>query len=191
MPRTRTRRRSAFLPIIGIILLAAAAGLLWRDVHTRIEKMSHPLRYTDYVERYAAEFDVPREVIYAVIKVESSFNAEARSRVGAVGLMQLLPDTYEWVAWRLGEDPGADAIVSPEVNIRYGTYYLAWLYGRLGSWDNTYAAYNAGLGRVQQWMASSGAGADGILTDIPIPETAAYVERVSEAAKTYRRLYDL
>ena len=187
MPRNTTHRRAVLLPIVGILLLAAAIALIWNAVSLRVEKALHPLLYTEYVESSAAEFDVPPAVVYAVIKVESSFNASARSKAGAVGLMQLLPDTYEWVAWRLGEDSGSGEIDDPAVNIRYGTYYLSWLYGRLGSWDTAYAAYNAGLGRVQEWMASS----EGSLENIPYPETAAYVVKVAEAAETYRRLYDL
>ena len=93
----------------------------------------------------AREFNVPASLVLAVIRTESDFRKNACSDAGAIGLMQLMPQTFSYLGTeKLKEFPTSEQIWDPTLNIRYGTYYLAYLYDRFGSWNTALAAYNAG-----------------------------------------------
>lgn len=140
------------------------------------------------VAKAAAEFEIPGAMVLAVIRTESNFDANAISPAGAVGLMQLLPETFEWLyTEKLGEPLHPGDISAPAVNIRYGTYYLSYLYAAFGDWPLVLAAYNAGEGRVRDWLEDQ----DGVLYDIPFPETKAYVEQTMRAYRHYTEKYSL
>ncbi len=137
------------------------------------------------VHAASAEFGVPAAMILAVIQTESKFDANVVSEAGAMGLMQLLPDTFSWIRdEKLCETQGA-SIFDPTLNIRYGTYYLSYLMDRFGDWRVALAAYNAGEGHVTEWLDS-----DGKLREIPFPETRGYVDRVMRAYARYDKKYD-
>ena len=91
-------------------------------------KTLYPLKYEDYVEVYAKQNNLSPSFVYAVIECESSFDNEAVSYIGATGLMQIMPDTFKWIAEKLGEVYSEGLLYDPETNIRYGTYYLSYLY---------------------------------------------------------------
>lgn len=146
------------------------------------EKRSYPLRYRAEVNRYGELYSVPPAVIYAVIKVESSFDPYAVSPAGACGLMQLTEDTFLWIRSKIGTE--TDRVFDPDTNIKYGVYYLSYLYGRFGDWDTAFAAYNAGPNRVASWLDG-----EGHLTEIPFPETREYLIRVRQAIIKYEKLY--
>lgn len=138
----------------------------------------------------AASFDVSPAMILAVISTESDFKPDALSSVGAIGLMQLMPDTFAFLRdERLKEDIPDDAIWQRDVNIRYGTYYLSYLFDRFGSWHTALAAYNAGEGRVADWLKDPLL-SDGItLFRIPFEETENYVTVTLEAYRHYLEKY--
>ena len=144
---------------------------------------SHPILYWDEVSAASTEFGVPAYFIYAVIKTESGFRRNAVSPKGAVGLMQILPSTYEEIKQELAIE-GND-LTEPRDNIRAGTYYLAKLYRKFGNWDIALAAYNAGIGAVSKWLED-----DPTLESIPYPETDRYVILVNRAYREYLRLYN-
>ena len=125
----------------------------------------------------STEFDVPAAMILAVIRTESDFHADALSRAGALGLMQLMPDTFAWLCETLDEPHTADEITDPETNVRLGSYYLSYLFRKFGSWRVALAAYNAGEGRVTSWLEDPALSTGGNLRRIPYPETAAYVKK--------------
>ena len=143
----------------------------------------YPTFYQEEVLAASHEFDVPASLLYAVIKTESGFRKNAVSKKGAVGLMQILPSTYEELAPKLSLDENSH-LFSPAVNIRVGAYYLSWLYQRYLSWDIALAAYNAGPRNVAKWLEE-----DKTLSRIPYPETEQYVWRVQRARGEYERLY--
>ena len=143
------------------------------------------LRYIEPARQSADTFDVPLALIMAVIRTESDFRPDAVSSAGACGLMQLMPETFSFLQEdAMGEILPDSAIFDPAVNIRYGTYYLSYLYKRFGSWKTALAAYNAGEGRVCDWLD-----ANGQLTNIPYPETAQYVKTALAAFEAYRAKY--
>ncbi len=173
-----------------ILALSIGIGYAYDRVRDLIDRRIYPREYQSYVERYSAEFGVPEHIVYAVIKAESNFESNAVSIAGAVGLMQLMPDTFRWLCDRQGEQLDDGMLYDPETNIRYGVYYLSYLYTEFGLWNSVFAAYNAGPTRVREWTADTRyADENGALTDIPFEETRVYVEKVEEAADLYAKLY--
>lgn len=133
-------------------------------------------------------------LVAAVILCESSYDPKAESRLGARGLMQLMPDTAEWVAHKLGED-GADYsfdnLYDPQTNIRFGTWYLGYLSRRFnGDATKIVCAYHAGQGNVDSWLKNPQYSSDGVTLDvIPTQDTATYASRVLRARDIYRKYY--
>lgn len=194
--------RIVFL-MVGILFVAllAAVFLYYRDGRPALQKQQYPLLYTQELQAAAAEFELPPALIAAVIYTESRFQADAVSPRGALGLMQLMPDTAREIDEKLlGESQDADALQDANFtayvtdaarNIRYGCYYLRWLLNRYdGRLALALAAYNAGPGRVSGWITEYGLTEDGqALLTIPYPETEDYVTRVMDALAHYETLY--
>lgn len=171
-------------------LLLLAFGIIAFVFADKIEKMVYPREYSEYVTKYASEYGVDEALVYAVILSESSFDADAKSHVGATGLMQLMPDTLDWLSRLMGEKEPTGEITDPETNIKYGTYYLHYLINRFGNTDTALAAYNAGHGRVANWLADTGYSDDGkTLKEIPLEETRNYVNRVNKRYDKYKKIY--
>ena len=195
MRSTRKNMNGMGIGRIVIILLAISVvfGFVFDLALTGIERAIYPKpsEYAQYVSRYSSEYGVPEELIWAVIKTESNFKASAVSGVGAVGLMQLMPDTFNEITHsRLNERLDAGMRYDPETNIRYGTYYLSYLYARYGSWSTALAAYNAGLGKVDVWLENKDYSNNGsTLNHIPYKETRNYVKKVQKALEMYEKLY--
>ena len=186
--QARSKRVNFGIIILVILVISVLFGLLADVIMSAIEKTIYPKpdEYLAYVEKYSSEYNVPEELVWAVIKTESGFDSSAESGVGAVGLMQLMPETFvEITTYRLKEglDPGMR--YDPETNIRYGTYYLSFLYDRYNDWDAAIAAYNAGLGNVDQWIVN-----DPNLEDIPFKETRNYLKKVNKTQEKYERIYN-
>lgn len=198
--KSSTKRTVA---IILIAAIALAVGFAVDALWSFLEKRSHPISYSQAIDKYSVEYNIPKAVIYAVIKTESDFDAEAVSSAGAVGLMQMMPSTFEWLTGdeHLGEHLDRSALKDPEVSIRYGTYYLQYLRAKFApavtdgetakaaDWEIILAAYNAGEGNVSKWLSNSEYSKDGKLTNIPFSETKSYVSKVMHAIETYKKLY--
>ncbi len=181
-------RRS--IVIVVILLLSVAAGFLYQLIWDKIDRVRYPRRYNEYVAQYSSDYGVPEYIVYAVIQVESGYSSNAVSDAGAIGLMQMTPDTFAWVSMLMKRSADAGMLYDPRTNIEYGTYLLSYLYIRYNRWDTALAAYNAGMARVDDWLLNSDYSEDGInLTSIPIDETRQYVRKVNEAIRVYQRLY--
>ena len=148
-----------------------------------------PMRYSDVVERYADMYDLPLELVYAIIRAESSFNRYALSHRGASGLMQIMEQTADWAAEQIGlEDYDYSRIFEPEINIHIGCWYINRLLRQFdGNLDTALAAYNAGSGNVTNWLNEQGS-EDNSLESIPFRETRNYVSRVKRFQEVYRVL---
>jgi peptidoglycan lytic transglycosylase len=184
--RTRARRRAL---VIGGTLLVCALGaffLINSDRFQRtLEEFTLPLRHEDIIRQQAAEKGVPADLIAAVIYAESRFRDQT-SHAGARGLMQITPSTAKLIE-RLsgGQTFKFEDLSDPDINIRYGTFYLRYLVDKFG--DNevaALAAYNAGETNVAAW-----GGSNLQLDDIPFPETRGYVEDVLDKRDEYARHY--
>lgn len=176
--------------LLTFLVISIIFGFLFDFIVNKAEEGTYPRRYELIVSEYSEKFGVPETVIYAVIKTESDFDQNAVSSAPAFGLMQLTEETFEWVSGKLKESPSAFDIYEPSTNIRYGVWYLSYLYGKFGSWDVAFAAYNAGPGNVSSWLEDSEYSSDGETLDyIPFKETRNYVEKVNRAIKKYEELY--
>lgn len=185
---------AALLVLAGVAgaavwLWAGAGGAHGADWYARAV---YPLRYEEAIRAAARHNDLDPALVAAVIYAESRFDPSARSPYGAVGLMQVLPETADQIARETGGVafvPGD--LADPEVNVRYGTYYLRTVLDMFdGDKIAAIAAYNAGAGAVQEWVdAAHAEGRDLRISDIPYPETRAYVRAVLDARKVYRRTY--
>lgn len=187
-PKIKTAlQRSAV--ILVIIALSVAFGFLWQKISDSIDRKNYPRQYEETVTKYSVEYGVPEYVIYAVIRTESGFDSGARSSAGALGLMQIMPDTFDWMLTRTHDGYESGMLYDPDTNIKYGTYLLSYLYLKYNNWENVYAAYNAGYARVDGWLSEAGKEPNEKLGDIPIDETRNYVKKVAAAADKYKSLY--
>ncbi len=154
---------------------------------------THPMEYSEYVEKYSEEYDVDKYVIYAFIKTESGFDPKAESNVGARGLMQLMETAFDWVKFRLGDgdDVTYDDMFDPEMNIKYGTFMVSYLTKYFGCTETAAAAYFSGIGEVSGWLEDPEISSDGVHIDsFPSKNTAHYVNKINNALNTYRELYE-
>lgn len=186
----RLRRRFWWmlrLLVAAVIAFVFVGGWAWVE-----RSCIYPYEYRSYIETSAASRRTDPYLVAAVIKHESKFDPYARSDGGALGLMQLMPQTAEWIARQLGEPFTEDYLYDPALNIRYGVWYLAVLEDEFGGNDIlALAAYNAGRGNVRDWMEHFHWNDQFNEIDaIPYPETRLYVRRVLEDREQYKRLYD-
>lgn len=148
--------------------------------------------YHETVIKYAQVYHVDSNLTAAVIKSESKFKHEALSHRGAIGLMQLMPDTAEWIAVQIGDkNYSLENLHEPDRNIRYGTWYLAELRKEFKGNDIlALAAYNAGRGNVHEWIKENNWSDDfNDINAIPYKETREYVKQVIIDRKKYHELY--
>jgi soluble lytic murein transglycosylase len=146
------------------------------------ERLWYPLRYEHIVRGHARNYGLDPALLAAVIYQESKFEADARSSSGAIGLMQLLPDTAKGIAVHTGGSRfRVEDLYSPEINVRYGAWYLRHLIRKYADERTALAAYNAGQDNVDRWRRTG--------REIQFSETRAYVDRVEELKKIYRRAY--
>jgi soluble lytic murein transglycosylase len=184
----RSQRRRRALVIGGTLLVGALGGFLLVNsdrFQRTLEEVTLPLQHEDIIRQQAAQKDVPADLIAAVIYTESRFRDQT-SHAGARGLMQITPSTAQ-VIERLsgGQTFNFDDLSNPDINIRYGTFYLHYLLQKFD--DNeiaALAAYNAGETNVANWGGSRLS-----LDDIPFPETHDYVENVLEKRDEYASHY--
>jgi soluble lytic murein transglycosylase len=175
-----SRRLAVTLALVAA--LVAAAAVVWRSEPVWLDRIRYPLRYEAIVTAHARNYDLDPALIAAVIYTESRFRADARSSAGALGLMQLLPETGEAIALRTGGRRFVVAdLLEPEINVRYGSWYLRELTRKYGSTRIALAAYHAGQGNVDRWRERG--------VEIQFPETRAYVDDVLRLVPVYRRAY--
>ena len=169
-----------------VLLVCILLGLAFQRP---IKKTLYPQKFDTIVERYATLYDLSPHLVYAVIKAESGFDPNVLSPAGAVGLMQIMPSTFLWLTDLTGEVIHSDQLTDPEVNIRYGCYFLRYLLDIYEDQTLALATYNAGMGNVAKWLASPEYSENGKLTEIPFEETKNYISRVTRYKEAYEALY--
>ena len=186
--QTAVHRRRRLVALLGFVALVVGGFALLLPVADKaVDELTLPLRHEDIIRQQARDKNLDPALIAAVIYAESRFRDQT-SHAGARGLMQITPATADEIAHRSGgtEFEQGD-LASPQINISYGSWYLRWLLDRYG--ENTtlaVAAYNAGTGNVDRWIARDPGLAQ---EDIPFTETREYVKRVLDAREEYRREY--
>ena len=184
--------------LFTVFLLKRGISYGLKEVKNKTEEyvpngFTYPTEYEEYVIKYSEEFEVDPVLVFSVIKVESNFQPNATSSVGARGLMQLMEDAYDWVKFRLDDDSESyDDMYDPQTNIKYGAYYLSFLMKRYdNSIDLTAAAYHCGMGQGDSWLEDGTISAENFdVNDIP-PEndqTSHYVNKINDAYSAYKKI---
>jgi soluble lytic murein transglycosylase len=192
-PRPRHGRRMLLwmglsLVVLVALVIVAVLVLAGEMVVPGLSAKLFPIHYQAEIARVADDYGQDPYLVAAMVKTESGYDPTAESGAGAVGLMQLMPDTAEWVAARMHkwEDGSGPVLTDPVDSLDLGTWYLDYLGDLYGDGSlAAVAAYNGGLGNVDDWIEVAGGIESFGASDIPFPETREYVERVER----YRRLY--
>lgn len=177
--------------IVFIILLFITIIYRVFNVKEKILKYLYPIEYKEMVYQYSQELNIDPMLTFAIIKTESDFDERAKSRSGAIGLMQLMESTAKEQAEKLEMEYSKEMLYDPETNLKLGLNYFDTL---LDYYNQNYilafAAYNAGLGNVQKWIEDGIIKEDGSdIENIPFKETNLYVRKIIKTYELYRELY--
>jgi soluble lytic murein transglycosylase len=195
-PRRRRKRVALRRHLLLLAMVLGSAGVVaivmapWAD--KAVQELQLPLRHEDIIRQQSARKGLDPALVAGVIYVESRF-VDQTSHAGAKGLMQLMPETADYIAQKSGGTRFEQGdLATPQINIAYGTWYLRYLRQKYDGDDAlTLAAYNAGEGKVDQWWGEASARGEtfDVATHIPFPETRQYVGKVLDARRQYRRQY--
>ena len=179
--------------IIVAIILIFCILIAFLNIPIRIQKIIYKKDYEEYVQKYSQQYNVDENLVYALIKAESNFNANAQSSKGAIGLMQLMETTAQDVCKRMdlniSNNELKEKLLEPEININIGTKYLSILIQQYGNVEIAIPAYNAGIGTVDNWIEKDIIKADGSNVEkIPYKETNNYVRKILRDYKIYTNL---
>ncbi len=150
----------------------------------------YPMKFKDEIVYYGGQYGVNPAIVASVANVESGFDENALSNKGAVGVMQLMPTTAEWVATKIGEEYSLNLLYNGQYNIKIATYYISYLLNQFGDEKTALCAYNAGQGNVKNWLKNKEYSTDGItLVKIPFEETKNYINKVEKNYRYYKNRY--
>ncbi len=174
--------RRALVLFLVLVLAAGALAVVHSAMPGPYARLWYPLEYEQIVTGHARNYGLEPALVAAVIYQESRFRPDVESPTGAIGLMQLQPETARGIALRTGGSRfELSDLYDPEINVRYGCWYLRHLLDRYGDERTALAAYNAGQATVDGWLRENGS--------IRFAETREYVARVVETRDIYRRAY--
>ncbi len=202
LPRWLT---AALISLCALLLVSFTAQLLMKgylakrkEEHIAEQKAidsNYPLMYNDIIVKYAEENNLAPALVAAVIMNESSFRPDVKSGVGATGLMQLMPDTAEWIAHKLRMDDvySFNLMEDPDTNVRFGCWYLSYLSSLFNSNPLcVVCAYHAGQGEIASWLSNPLYSSDGttlIYSNLPDGPTKTYAGRVTRDYGIYQKKY--
>lgn len=150
----------------------------------------YPIKYKNEIIKYSTEYNLDSALVASVINAESRFNANAVSKKGAIGLMQILPSTAKFIANELNIiDFQKEDLYLPELNIKFGCFYLNYLSNKFSTSENILCAYNAGETVVFSWLKDETITKNGNLKHIPYVQTREYVEKVKQNYKYYSKKF--
>ena len=180
--------------LITLLILASIIFILFKVVKIDdiIMKKLYPLKYSEYVEKYAEEYNMDKYMVYAIIKAESNFDENAKSSSNAIGLMQIMEITAIEAARKMDLEVTEEDLFKPDLNINIGLKYFTYL---LNQYDNNYPlaiiAYNAGMGNVDAWIKDGTIKEDGTdIENVPFKETNNYVRKILRDYEIYKGLYN-
>lgn len=187
MTQSSNRKLNFFVAAVSAMLFAAVVFFGTKAVL----KTLYPIRYNQFVEVYALENELSEYFVYAVIECESGFDPNAVSHTGATGLMQIMPDTFDWIGGKLKKDLPYSMAIDPKTSIEYGCYFYGYLMKKYKNEATALAAYHAGMTNADKWLSDERYSLDGeTLYNIPYPTTKKYVERVVKTKNIYLKLYE-
>ena len=191
----KKRSRAAVIAAVSVcaLLLVCLTVFCARGWEPEKQKLIYPLEYEQELLSAAEEFEIDPCLLAALVYCESSFRADAVSNVGAIGLMQIMPETGEWLSSKIELDGEytVESLYEPEVNLRLGCWYLSFLHRRYdGRWQEALTAYIAGQGQVDKWLKDPALSADGRTLDvIPGQDVKEYAAKVLRTHEIYREAY--
>lgn len=176
---------------IFVLISSMIVFILLQAGYSFFLKHAYPQHFNSIISKYSRQYQIEPELIYAVIKSESNFSTNAESTAGAIGLMQIMPDTFNWLQTQKKKQQfDVSELYDPEINVHFGSYLLSMLLKKYENETTALAAYNAGIGNVDSWLKNSKYSSDSkILKAIPYPETAAYVKKVLRNRDMYKKIY--
>lgn len=191
--RPAPRWLTALRLLIVLLALLLAGTALFSVGGKTIMNAAYPRGYSEYVSYYAGKYGIDPNILYAVIRTESNFDPNAVSDVDARGLMQITEVTFDWIKSRIAPDESLsfDDLSDPELNIRFGSYFISYCLDRYGGDLSTAAAaYHSGTGTVDQLLEDAQYSADGTtLSAFPYPQMRRYVQKVTSAYAMYGEIY--
>ena len=188
--KTTYSGKQSVLALLCIVLLVVVC---WKFSSGDIYRLRYPLSYEAIVEKYALNWEVDKYLVYSIIRAESFYDEDAVSSKGACGLMQITPDTGEWIAEKLElQDFSQEDLFDPEKNIMMGVWYFKYLLDRFdGDVKVAITAYNAGPTNASKWLQRDDLSLDGkTLSEIPFEETRKYEQKIMNAYEMYRKIYE-
>ena len=173
--------------IIIVFIFTIIISVFTENAKSFLIKLIYKIGYSEYVEEFAEKYNVEKELIYAIIKVESNFDENAVSKSNAKGLMQIMTATAQEIADKYGINLTEENITDPKINIEIGTIYISQLLEKYNNKQVALAAYNAGQGNVNKWITQETIKSDGSdIENIPFPETNMYVRKVMRDYNIYK-----
>lgn len=188
--KRKTKRKFGFLFVLSLLIVLVLFGIISTEY---VLKQLYPVGYSEYVEVYAKQYKLDKNLVYSMIKAESGFDSQAISPRDAKGLMQILDSTGEWAAQKIKiENFETSMLLEPETNIRIGCWYISTLIKQFDqNVDVALAAYNAGSGNVAKWLKDPTISSNGVTLDrIPFEETDNYVAKIKKYITMYDKLYN-
>lgn len=175
--------------VLSVVTILLSGVLVWFGVVCYYANF-YPVSHKEVIIATATRFEIEPSLIAAVINVESGFNQSALSSKGAVGLMQVLPSTAEWVCDKLGREFDEEKLFDINENILIGGYYLSYLVEYFDNQNLAICAYNAGMGNVKKWLANENYSSNGASLDkIPFEETEKYLSKVLKNISIYKNKF--
>lgn len=183
--------------IIAFVLLVALSigfGFAWDAGASAIERYRYPIKPEISVKlsKYAEQYGVPEPILWAAVRNNSRFASNAVSENGAIGLMQLTPERFEWICINLlgGDTMDAGMLFDPDTNLSAGCAYVSYLYDRYGIWEHVFAAYHTDPTTVDAWLSDpQNLSNQGVLQKYPNRSTQTYVNDMSNTVSFYSKLY--
>lgn len=178
--------------ILKFLVILLLSVICFFYVYRFYLKQFYPIKFEEYVLASCEKYNVSKELVFAVIRTESGFKVRAKSKAGAIGAMQIMPETFEWLQsnLRVGVKKSSECLNDLKTNIDYGTYFLSILQNKYNDEKVVLCAYNAGIGTVDRWLNDPRYSDDKkTLKEIPFKETKNYVFKVENSKKKYKFLY--
>lgn len=172
---------------IYLLSLLAFVLLIFFGFGIIIVRNNYPTLYLDIVKKYSVLYDVDQNLVMAMIKQESDFNPNAESSAGAIGLMQLLPETCKWISEQNDLEFSIQKMYEPDYNIQIGIIYIKYLYNRFPNDALMLCAYNAGENIVGNWVKSANFSEE----NIPYGETKNFVRKVKKYRERYKFILEI
>lgn len=178
-----------FYMVLASLLISVILGIVLGG-RALIKKHFYPQKFKAQVEESSVKYNIDKNFIYAVIKVESGFDKKAISSKGAMGLMQITPKTAEYIAKLKGENTEQIDLFNENINIDYGAFYLRYLLDKFKCLESAICAYNAGEGKVKGWLKNKEFSDNGItLKIVPYLETNEYLKKILLTFSKYKKYY--